>query len=84
MTTATLHQIGETLLIEVPRELAKARHLKPGAQVSFDVQPQPSETQGCNTDDSKLAELNPEARRQLLLSREVMREHAGVLHALAQ
>jgi len=84
MTTATLHQIGETLLIEVPRELAEARNLKPGAQVNFDLQPHPSETQGCNTDDSKLAELSPEARRQLLLSREVMREHAGVLHALAQ
>jgi len=79
MHTATLHQIGETLLIEVPRELAKARHLKPGSQVSFDVRPQPG-----STNDSKLAELHPEARRQLLLSREVMREHAGVLQALAQ
>jgi len=84
MHTATLHQIGETLLIEVPRELAKARNLKPGSQVSFDVQPQPNTIQENSANDSKLAGLHPEAQRQLLLSREVMREHAGVLHALAQ
>jgi|GEM_PF-1254216 len=84
MTTTTLHQIGETLLIEVPRELAKERHVKAGDTVNFDLRAQPQVAKDNLYDDSKLAELNPEARRQLAIMREIMREDKEVLHALAQ
>jgi len=84
MHTATLHQIGETLLIEVPRELAKKRQVKPGDSVNFDLLAKSQVTESDLYDDSKLDKLSPEARRQLSIMREIMREDREVLHALAQ
>jgi len=60
--------------------------VKPSDTVSFDLQakPQAAPPPSDLYDDSKLAELDPEARRQLSIMREIMREDREVLHALAQ
>jgi len=73
MHTATLHQIGETLLIEVPRELAKARQVRPGDSVSFDLQA----TKADGADQDELAS-------QLVIGDRIMQRDRNILHALAQ
>jgi len=73
MTTAILHQIGETLLIEVPRELAKKRQVKPGDTVSFDLRASQTE----NAEQDELAS-------QLAIGERIMERDRNILHALAQ
>jgi len=73
MPTATLHQIGETLLIEVPRELAKARHVRPGDTVNFELWPSQAQ-----------APHEEELASQLAIGERIMQRDRNILHALAQ